>query len=330
MWLTPLRLALVGLFVGAGFGYFAVRRVHLSETWHDLRTTDYAWLAPALALLAAAFFIRVIRWQSLFPPAQRPAFRPLARALFVGYLFNNLLPVRAGEAIRVVTLNKLTRVPVTKAAATVLIERAYDVLSLVALLFVIAPWLPHVAWLRAAGAVAIGLIVVLAVAGFVLARSHGRVLQVAFRPLQNLSFLPRESMERAPDDFFEGLAGLLRPRLALVSFGWTTLSWAVLGLGFWLVTVAFHLGLSPLAGLLVVIGVGLAMILPSSPAALGVFEGATVVVLGAYGVGASQALSYALVLHALNFLPFLVLAPFLLGSTIKRRRRIAYESSARS
>ena len=54
----------------------------------------------------------------MFHP-RRPPFRPLARALFVGYLFNNL--------------------------------RAYDVLSLVVLLLVIAPWLPPVNWLHAAG-----------------------------------------------------------------------------------------------------------------------------------------------------------------------------------
>ena len=77
---------------------------------------------------------------------------------------------------------------------------------------------------------------------------------------------------------------------------------------FWLVMRAFDLRLSPLAGLLVVIAVGLAMILPSPPAALGVFEGATVVAVQAYDVGDANALSYALLLHALNVLPFIAIA----------------------
>jgi glycosyltransferase 2 family protein len=96
--------------------------------------------------------------------------------------------------------------------------------------------------------------------------------------------------------------------MALVSFAWTTLSWIVLSFAFWLVLKSTGIGLSPLAGALVVIGIGLAMILPSSPAALGVFEGATVVVLAAYGVDESQALSYALVLHAMNVLPLFAVA----------------------
>jgi glycosyltransferase 2 family protein len=321
--LSP-QFALIGILVSVGFGYLAVRRVHWSATWAALRSTDYEWLIPALAFMSTAFFIRVARWRVMFYPA-RPAFRPLARALFVGYLFNNLLPMRAGEAARVVTLNKRIHVPVTKTTATILVERAYDVLSLVVLLFLIAPWLPHVSWLRAAGLAALGLALALAVCALIVTYSQGRVLRALFRPLSRLAFLPRESVERAPQDFIDGLAGLLRMRIAVAAFGLTILSWLVLGIGFWLLTLAFHLHVSYLAGLLVVIGIGLSMILPSSPAALGVFEGATVVCLGAYGISDSRALSYALVLHVLNFLPFLALAPFILRPAVTRRQRMALE-----
>jgi glycosyltransferase 2 family protein len=104
-------LVWIGLAVSAAFAYFAVRNVKLGDTWDALRTSHYAWLAPALAMLAAAFFVRVVRWRSLFAPGRRPGVRPLATALFAGYLFNNLLPVRAGEALRIGALNKLTRIP---------------------------------------------------------------------------------------------------------------------------------------------------------------------------------------------------------------------------
>jgi uncharacterized protein (TIRG00374 family) len=328
--LMQVGLVLAGLLVGVGFGYLAVRDVEWADTWSALRATEYAWLVPALALLVLAFFIRAIRWQSLFAPVERPALGPVARALFLGYLANNLLPVRAGEAVRVVALNRFARVPLATTAVTVVVERAYDVLSLIVLLFLIAPWLPQLSWLDTAGILAIGLIACLAVLVIVLTRSKGRILDSIVRPLRKVRFLPRQAVERAPGDILNGLSGLLRPRMALVAFGWTTLSWLVLGLGYWLVMVAFHLDVSPLAGLLVVIAIGLAMILPSSPAALGVFEGATVVVLGLYGVADSTALAYALVLHALSFLPFLVFAPFVLGGTALRRRPAAWATSTRT
>jgi uncharacterized membrane protein YbhN (UPF0104 family) len=48
------------------------------------------------------------------------------------------------------------------------------------------------------------------------------------------------------------------------------------------------------------------LIVPSGPAGIGVFEAATLVALLPYDVDRSSALSYALVLHAINSIPFIV------------------------
>jgi uncharacterized membrane protein YbhN (UPF0104 family) len=60
------------------------------------------------------------------------------------------------------------------------------------------------------------------------------------------------------------------------------------------------------------VAIGLAMILPSLPAAIGVFEGATLIALRAYGVPHSTALPYALVLHLVNFVPFVLVGALIL------------------
>jgi uncharacterized membrane protein YbhN (UPF0104 family) len=71
--------------------------------------------------------------------------------------------------------------------------------------------------------------------------------------------------------------------------------------------------------MLVVVAINLSLVLPSSPAALGVFEAATVVALRAFDVPRAEALSYALVLHLLNLVPFLVIGAALLGPGALRR-----------
>lgn len=312
-------LIAIGLVVSAVFMYIAVRGAHPGQTLDALRTTNYALLLPSLALLGLAFFIRAVRWQSLFSP-RRPPLRAVVSAQFIGYLANAVLPVRAGEAAAIVTLNRRAQTPVAEGTATVFVQRAEDVLSLLLLLFVMLPWLPEVSWLRAAGVVGIVLSLALAALAAVVLCYGERAIRVLVRPIGWLPFVPGEALERVPVHFVRGLAGLVSFRIALVSFAWTTLSWIVLGVGFWLVLQASGIDLSPLAGILVVIGIGMAMILPSSPAALGVFEGATVVVLSAYGVADSVALSYALVLHALNVLPLFVAAGVLFGLRRLRRR----------
>jgi uncharacterized membrane protein YbhN (UPF0104 family) len=89
----------------------------------------------------------------------------------------------------------------------------------------------------------------------------------------------------------------------------------------WFLMLGFQLGLSPMAALLTVITTNLAMVIPSSPSGFGVFETATLVALGSYGVTDSRALSYALVLHAVNFIPYVLIGLFLLRGSLRVHSR---------
>jgi uncharacterized protein (TIRG00374 family) len=319
---TALRSALpwLGLVVTVVFGYLAVRNVDAGEAWAAFRSSDPWWLLPALAALVVTVFVRAVRWRFLFARETRPPLPAVASALLVGYFFNNVLPARAGEAARVVALHRSSATSRAELAATVVVERAFDVVALVVLLFVASPWLPDVSWAQSAAVLAgvLGAGCALLVLG--VAVWGERPFRVLLRPLALLPFVGEEQLARAAANLIHGLAAFRRPRLALAAFVWTTLSWLVLALSTWFVLRAFDLGLSPLAGLLVVIAINLALILPSSPAAVGVFEAATLVALSAYGVSSSKALPAALVLHLLNLVPYLLAGGFVLHRTARAER----------
>lgn len=306
-----------GLLVSAAFAYFAVRDVRFADVWHGVRTSNYWWLAPALGMLVVAVYLKALRWHYLFSRERRPATRAVLTALLIGYFFNNILPARAGEAARVLALKRLAGTSRAEAAATVVIERAYDLVVLLVLLFVSLPWLPHVTWLHAAALLGVVLAAVLAVAIFALAVFGLRPVHLALRPLARLPFLTRERVEHIGDNLGQGVAALRQPKLAAGALFWTTLGWLALAGSVWFVMRGFHLHLSFVAGLLLVIATNLAMILPSSPAAVGVFEAASLVAFRAYGVPDARALSCALVIHVLNFVPFIAAGLFLLRGTLR-------------
>jgi uncharacterized membrane protein YbhN (UPF0104 family) len=205
----------------------------------------------------------------------------------------------------VVALRSYAGTSRAESAATILAERLYDVLSLLALFFVTLPWLPHVARVKVAVGLAAAVVVGIAAAAVVLVRWEHKPIEYLLTPLLRLPFFATLDPERLALNATSGLASLRRTRLAAQALLLTLTSWLGLALSAWFVFRAFDLDLSFAAGILVVVATGLASILPSSPAGLGVFEGATVVALGAYGVSRSDALSYALVLHAVNFFPYL-------------------------
>ena len=293
------------------FTYLAVRDVDWAEAWDALVHSDLEWVVPSFGLMLAALLVRAARWWSVFARETRPRFRAVSDALLVGYFYNTILPLRAGEAIRVVDLGRRSGVSRVEALATVAVERAMDVLALLVLFFVAAPWLPEVSWLRAAAALGAALALVIVAAVVALAVWGVRPIHALLRPFAR--FAPAERVEAAAENLAQGLVALRRPRVAAAAVAWTVLSWILFALSFWLMLLAFDLELSPLAGLLVLVATGLAMILPSPPAALGVFEAAAVVALAAFDVSASLALPYAVVLHLVNTIPFVALAPLVLA-----------------
>ena len=311
----------LGLAVSAVFLYLAVRGVDWAEVRAALGASNYWWLAPALVALAAGVAVRALRWQFLFTRATRPTFRAALDALLVGIFVNTILPARAGEAARIVVLNQQQQTSRVEALGTVVLERALDILCLLLLLFAVAPWLPPVSWLEPAAALAGALAVILGALALVLARYGDRPIRAALRPLARFRIVGEKRLELAGANLARGFVALRDWRLLIGGIALTMLSWLCLGLSMWFVLVAFDLGLSPLAGVLVAIAVNIGMILPSSPAAVGVFEAAVLVALDAYGVPKEQALSCALVAHALNVVPFLVAGPLVLHAHAVSLRR---------
>jgi uncharacterized membrane protein YbhN (UPF0104 family) len=309
----------IGLAASGGLAYLTVRDVRWDSVWEALANSNYWWLIPALLLLAAANLLRARRWQSLFHAKTRPPYGSTLEAMLVGQLFNNLLPARAGEVARVVFIHRRAAASRGEAMGTVLVERAFDVLALLGLLFVALPWFPSLSWIRAAAWLAIGLALGVAVASALLVRYEDRPLEIAMRPLQYLPFVSLELVGRATANVGRGLAGIRRWRNAAEAGAWTIISWLAIALSNWVLMQGFHLDLSFSAGLLIAIATGLGMIIPSAPGAVGIFEAATVVGLHAYGVPHSQALSYALVLHAMNLVPYLLAGGALLRLGVTRR-----------
>ena len=290
--------------------------------WHELRdglaASDYWWVLPSTGLLFAAQGIRALRWQYLFPRATRPTYVPALEATLLGQAFNNVLPARAGEAARVVALNRRAGTSLVEATATVVVERLFDVLCLLGLLFVLAHWLPHVTWLRAAAILAIALTAATVVAAFVLFRWGERPFRALLRPLARLPFLSEERIDHAAASLVRGTRALHDWRLAAVAVVLTTASWLVLSASSWVLLYGFDVPHSFLLGVLVTVATGLSLVIPSSPDAVGVFEAAALVALKAYDVPKGDALPYALVLHAVNFFPYVAAGALVL---VWQRRR---------
>jgi uncharacterized protein (TIRG00374 family) len=203
----------------------------------------------------------------------------------------------------------------------VVAERLYDVGALLALLFVALPFLPPVTWIRTASYLGALFVVAIFVVIITIRLFDDGPLRFILRPLAWLPLLSRERTEIAARNLTAGMVAFRRPRMALLVAATTILSWLAVAASFWLITVGFDLGVGFSGGLLVVVATNLALVVPSLPAGVGIFEAATIISLKAYGIGPSEALSCAVVIHALNFFPFVIAGLVALQLHVRAMRR---------
>lgn len=295
------RLAqiLLGLVVSAGLLVYSFWDVNLGDIAARLRGTLWTFLALSIAVNFVSIWTRAWRWAYLFPPGTRPS--RLFRSLLIGYMGNNLLPLRAGEVVRVYIASRHgPRFGTT--FATVVVERVLDGLALgliVAGLLLMVPISAELRW-----SIAIFLAVDLAalVVLVMIAAAPGVCRVLIETIFHRVGWLERRLLALL-GTMTEGLRGIRTLRhaipLALSSVG----IWVFLALSVWTAMRAAHLELPLVASWVVLAFLGLGVSLPSSPGFVGVIQAATVLALALFAVPRAEALSFSLLLHASQFFP---------------------------
>ncbi len=296
--------AVAGVAVSVAFGWLAVRGLDFHEVRTAIGHASPGWIALAVAINLVGVTMRSERWRTLFPRASRPAAVPTFWASQIGLLANNVLPLRAGELVRVLALCRESGLRRTAVLATVGVERVFDLAAIAALQLAIASQLPDASVTRRFTLLAIAILALAAVVVAVLAVAPARRIAGAY-----LTRVPglRSRGGVMIDSLRTGLAALRDRQLAAVALLWTLASWVVFALGAWCVLRAFDVHLPWHASLFLIVAVTFAQAVPASAGSVGVFELAARSALVAYGVTPAVALSAGLVLHAVSALPFIAL-----------------------
>lgn len=296
------RLA-VGGALSAALVALLLASVDLAALGRQLGRTHWGWALIGAGLGLMALWVRARRWRYLFPPGDPPP--ALVPALMIGYMANNLLPFRAGEAVRVYVVVRRWGRGLWTTLATLVVERVLDSLAVVLILGVLVLLVPVPAVARWGALTLLALDVVAATAlGALAARPTrlGCILDGVGRRWPRLG--PR--IREAADRFVRGLEGV-RARSHLGPLvGWTVLAWLLPALGAWTMLRAAHLDLPWIAGWTVLAFVGLGVSVPSAPGYVGVFHYAAVLALDIFAVERAASVGYAILLHAAQVLPITV------------------------
>ena len=252
------------------------------------------------------------RWWYLFPPGSEPP--GLTPAMMVGYMANNVLPLRAGEVVRIYVVARRWRPsheegrihPFWTTLATLVVERVLDSLVVVLILAVLVLVIPVPRFLEVAALVVLAIDLAGIAVLVALVAAPDACARLVVRVTGRWPRLQRRMLS-VFQTFVHGLDGIRAPSHVVPLIGWTAVVWLVPALAAWTMLLAMDLRLPLIASWAVLAFVGLGISIPSAPGYVGVFHAAVVLAVGLFGVPQPAAVGYALLFHASQILPVTLL-----------------------
>jgi len=296
----------LGVVSSAFFLVLLLCQVDLDEVGDAFQGVSWAWVVAAGLPFAGALWVRALRWRVILRPAAEIDASEATSLVVIGYAANNLLPIRAGEVVRAVLVERATGASRLRVLGTIVVERVFDGLVLALFLgFAILVGgsnntLRVLALIGTAGFIVLTLLVAWVSA----APDHasGRIVGL-------LRLVPTRFRARARQwvgSFLGGLGQLRGLEAWTIVVVTTALSWGLEATAYWFVGEAFGLGLDPWLYLGVAGAANLAIAAPSTAGGIGPFEFFAREVLVVFGVASAVGTAYAIALHALVLVPVVV------------------------
>ncbi|NLO73355.1 MAG: flippase-like domain-containing protein [candidate division WS1 bacterium] len=300
-WGPPLRVALG--FVVSGVALWAVlRQVQWVEIVQAMDGANLALILLGAVLYPWRLVVVSWRWGELFSlyTDRPPSFRFLLRITSIGYLLNNLLPLRSGDIFRggMAVREGCT---LKSAVSSLLLEKVVDVWWLVGLALICGSAYLSQDHLLAQSLRAVALVAGLVLLTLIVLAASGRAAAMtawcerresrAGRPVAKLARVTEET------------CGLLRrPRVLGLTILATALNWAIEG-GFYM-AIAHSLGLqlTPSGALFMVAVIGLGLSVPSAAGGIGLSQYLAVLVLRLQGMELRASTAYSLLSWVVGYL----------------------------
>lgn len=302
----------LGVGLSLGLLYFALRGVDPGTVIAEIARADPLLFIAAVAASTFVFWVRAWRWKSLLEPVRSgTSFRSRFAATTIGFMGNNVLPVRLGEFARAYALARTERMSMSASLGSLVAERLFDFLAVVLCLAITVAMPAFPAALLGGKEIdqLLAVVVAACVGATVVLYGLGRWPQPAIRLFDAVlaRWLPagwRRRVLEAMGAFLTGLAALRNPYLVLRASSWTAALWLLNGLAFWLGFKAFDIQAPFSAAVFLQALVALAVVLPSAPGFFGLYEAAVRVgLVDIWGIELNKAMGFAIGIHIGGYIP---------------------------
>lgn len=302
----------IGIAISAFCIWLSMRDVRPAEVWNALAQARPLGFVAVIGTSLLGFWIRAVRWRPLLPPERTFTIDSLYSATMIGFMANNVLPLRLGEFVRAWALGRREGMSTSRVFATVVVERVVDMLTLIAILGIALLVHPLSAETEAGRLTRLGArVLVITCVGLttviVLLERHPQLMMaVVERLTAALPVGARDRGRQAIGQFLAGL-GLFRdvPRLLWV-FLLSFLMFGVVVLGLHASLWALHIDVPWYGGLLMLVITAIGIMVPAAPGYIGTMNLASIAGLALFGIPKEVAVPFSWFYWAGQWLPVTV------------------------
>ena len=283
--------------------YYSLKDFKIEIFISSILNANLVFIFLSMALLVFTIQIRAIRWKFILN--KNIELNSLYVAQLIGYMGNNILPLRFGEFLKSYYIEKKSQVPKFEVFGSVILERFLDFSAIGFLIILLGQttWISKIDFLYKN--VILG-VLVLSILLILIAYYINKDLINKF--LKNVPNFIKE--------IFNGFSNINSGNVIILFFS-TLFIWINYIVVVYLVQYSFELGLS-ISQCVLLLLISTAMLsIPALPGNIGTFEASVVYTLTMYGI--TDDFGFGFILHSVSFIPYTLLGLFYF---VKERRFI--------
>jgi len=290
---------IAGFLLGAVLLYLAFRNMDFRKLLALYSGVNPVYILPFACITFVELLVRAARWRLLLNPSGKVPLWDAFRLETVGLALSNILPLRLGEIARGTFGARLFGIPMITVFATILVERALDVIVLFVLFTAAARLGGLTGGLAGYDGVVWSVLAAMTLALGALVFAEEIVAHAWFSG--GFARFPR--VKGLFEKLAMGVKGLRSPLNAALILLLAALQWLLDAFNYYLVALAFGLGgvINIFKGIALIFTGAMAASVPGPPGYFGNFEFALQKVLKAWGVAPDVGFAYASYLHFLGY-----------------------------
>ena len=290
--------------------YYAFESIEFSELYHHIISVDLLKLILAISILMLSVIIRAKRLKYIISPLDTDiSTHHLFGATMIGYFGNGILFFRLGELLKAFSISQGNNIKTAESFGVVMLERVMDALTVFILIVFFLPFIPLENQTIRYWVIAFVVVTIIFVGSLFLIKFINWKHMILSFSILNESF--KNKLITVTEKIFKGLELIFKTKHNLKIMLCTVLIWICYFIMTMLLMESCHIELS-LDKVFIMLLIGAIIVaVPALPGGLGTYEaGITYTMTLLFFVSKDLSLTYAIVSHASNYIPYMLVGSF--------------------